>query len=70
MKPQKLGYERRYSDDSGVEAGVYYDESQKGTDGLPVIKIHAIDTIEVDRSNLEFLIDALCEIRDKTQGDA
>lgn len=64
VKPTKLGFECRYSDDSGVEVGVYYDESEGSM--WPVRVESTGQSASFEMSRLDWVIESLQRIRDLT----
>ncbi len=63
--PQRISWEQRYSDDSGVQYAVRYDEVDKHYDGCAKIQIVAVDSAEFPVTQLDWLIACLCKIRDE-----
>lgn len=63
--PQKMAWEQRYSDDSGVQYAVRYDAVDTHYDGCAKIQIAATDSAELPITQLDWLIACLCKIRDE-----
>ena len=61
----KLAYERRYSDGSGVEYGVYYDSNATATcaDHVGEFTIEHIDNITFGINEIDWLIECLRDIQ-------
>lgn len=55
MKANKLGFEKKYLDDSGVEFGIYLDNE--------TITIEAIDAIDIPAEHVDWLIGCLNRIK-------
>ena len=58
-KPDYVAFERRYSDDSGVEIGVVLDQRKAAT-----VRIETVGIIEVATTDLDWLIDRLEQVRE------
>jgi hypothetical protein len=66
--PQKISWEKRYSDDSGVQYAVRFDATKANhEDGGPVIEIECIDSVSLPLSMLDWLMDCLKEIDERTR---
>ena len=64
---QKIAFEQRYSDDSGVEYAVRYDTTQgNNRTAGPTIVIEAINTVCFPIEELDWLIACLDRIRAET----
>lgn len=63
MKPQKMAFEKRYSDDSGVEYAVRYDATKMHHSGGMTIELESINTIQFPTSKLDWLIECLTRIK-------
>lgn len=63
--PQKMAWEQRYSDDSGVSYAVRYDAVDLHYDGCAKIQIEAIDKADLPVTQLDWLIACLCKIREE-----
>lgn len=59
MIPTKIAFEKKYSDDSGVEFAVRYEAN----DCFEPIEIEHVNTISIPLEQLDWIIDALCEVR-------
>lgn len=59
MTPTKLAFERMYSDGSGVEFGVYYDELATWRK----VTVKAVHNADFDVEDLDWLIESLTAIR-------
>ena len=57
--PNKIAFEKRYSDDSGVEFGVRYDANHF----INEIELEAVQTISMPATQLDWLIESLQAIR-------
>ena len=66
ISPQKIEWEQRYSDDSGVQYAVRYDAVNMHYDGCPVIKFEAVDKAEFPITQLDWIISCLCKIKKET----
>lgn len=62
-KPTKIAFETRYSDDSGVEFAVRYDESRLHYKGSPAIEFESIGTVDFPLSHIDWLIECLTKIK-------
>ena len=65
--PQRMSWERRYGDDSGIAYAVCYDAIDTHYDGCAKIKIAAIDTADFPITQLDWLIACLCKIREEVE---
>ena len=65
--PQKMAWEQRFSDDSGVQYAVRYDAVEKHYDGCAAIQITSIDTAIFPVTELDWLIACLIKIRDEVE---
>ena len=63
MRASKIAFEKNYSDDSGVQFGVCYDDTK-----TEPIRIEAVDEVCFPLSELQWLIDSLIRIRDEIDG--
>jgi len=64
MKPTKIGYEKRYSDDSGVEFGIRFDsETEDIAGGKGVIEFERVGTISFPLSEITWILDVLYAIQ-------
>lgn len=66
LMPSAIKFAIRYSDDSGDELAVAYD--RRGHRAGKIV-ISAVDTVEVDPLNLDWLITALSAIRAALEGE-
>lgn len=63
--PQKIAWEERYGDDSGVEYAVRYDATRSNMcDGGPVVTIEHMENVDWPLARLDWLIQCLTQIRD------
>ena len=63
--PQKMAWEQRYSDDSGVQYAVRYDAIDTHYDGCAKIQIAAVDSADFPVTQLDWIIACLCKIREE-----
>lgn len=63
IKPQKISFEDKYSDDSGVEFGVAFDDLKLDDE----ITFERIDKVSFPMSRLDWLIDCLIYIKEQTK---
>ena len=56
MKAQKMAFERKYADNSGIEFGVYYDADSA------TVKLAHVDLVTIPVSEIEWFIEALREV--------
>lgn len=64
MKAQKLAWEQRYSDDSGVEYGVSYDVTKYSSNGgAGKIEFHCINSVDFPIEKLDWLIECLTRVK-------
>lgn len=65
VEKTKLAYEKRYSDGSGVEFGIYYDSNETctGADHKGTVTFDVIDKISIPTSQLDWFIECLADIR-------
>jgi len=63
--PQKMTWEQRYSDDSGVQYAVRYDAMDGHYDGCAKIQIAAVYSADFPVTQLDWLIACLCKIREE-----
>ncbi len=64
MKAQKIAWEQRYSDDSGVEFAVRYDATKPHyNDASATIELEAINAVSFPASRLDWLIECLTRIK-------
>jgi hypothetical protein len=67
VKPQKLAFETRYGDDSGVEYAVRYDATATALNGSRgVLELHNVHTIKFPAERLDWLLACLTEIKKAT----
>lgn len=68
--PQRMAWEQRYSDDSGVQYAVRYDAVDTHYDVCAKIQIAAVDSADFPITQLDWLIACLCKIRDEVGHNA
>ena len=67
LGPQRISWEQRYSDYSGVEYAVRYDAVDVHYDGCAKIQFEAINSAEFPITKLDWLISCLCRIREEVE---
>lgn len=63
-KPQKIYFEQRYSDDSGIEYGVRYENNK----GVHTIEIESVDTISIPLDKIDWVIECINYTKEQIQG--
>jgi len=68
MKPSKIAFEKRYSDDSDVEFAVRFDSSKDalGRDSSGEIEFECVGNISYPLNELDWLIECLQKIKTET----
>ena len=63
--PQRMAWDQKYSDDSGVQYSVCYDAVDTHYDGCAKIQIKAVNSVDLPITQLDWLISCLYKIREE-----